>query len=61
MHKNGKGFSKDGQTLIEKETEDENKDDEYLFYISLYILYIGYNKLIDLFYSSATSPTNLCS
>jgi len=34
VHKNGKDFSKDGQTLTEKETEDENKDDEYLFYSS---------------------------
>jgi hypothetical protein len=34
VHKNGKGFSKDGHTLTEKETEDENKDDEYLFYSS---------------------------
>jgi hypothetical protein len=32
VHKNGKGFPKDGQTLTEKETEDENKDYEYLFY-----------------------------
>jgi len=34
VHKNGKGFSKDGQTLTEKETEEENKDVEYLFYSS---------------------------
>jgi hypothetical protein len=25
VHKNGKGFSKDGPTLTEKETEDENR------------------------------------
>lgn len=34
VRKNGKGLSKVGQTLTEKETEDENKGDKYLFYSS---------------------------